>query len=256
MKYSGKTDIGLKRKNNQDSYAVFSREGYLCAVVCDGMGGAKGGNVASGLAVKSFSYTVKKFFESRPPLECGKHDITSLLRDAVDNANETVYLKSISDEELDGMGTTLAAVICCCQGCFAVNVGDSRIYKQNDNGFTQVSKDHSFVQYLLEKGEITAAEAAIHPNKNIILRAVGVNEHVEGDYFVIDDFKRILLCSDGLTNHVPDERIASTIQGENLANGKKSSLKSRVEKLIFDANNGGGSDNITAVLIEKDQNEQ
>ncbi|MBO5767836.1 MAG: serine/threonine-protein phosphatase, partial [Clostridia bacterium] len=111
----------------------------------------------------------------------------------------------------------------------------------------QISKDHSFVQYLLDKGEITQQEAENHPYKNIILRALGVNEHIEGDYYRIDRYERILLCSDGLTNHVTDERIGEIISGAYST--KKPSYKARVERLIDEANVGGGLDNITAVLF-------
>ena len=247
MKYSGKTDIGIKRLNNQDSYAVFSKDNYFCAIVCDGMGGAKGGNVASGLAVKTFASTIKAAFSAKNADDYTEGEIKSLLRTALDRANTAVYEKSRTDSELDGMGTTLVAALVCLCGTFAVNVGDSRLYRQLEGVVQQVSKDHSFVQYLIDKGEITHKEAENHPNKNIILRALGVNEHVEGDYFRIDSYERILLCSDGLTNHVNPTRIGEIISGSYQS--KKPSYKARVERLIDEANVGGGLDNITAVLF-------
>lgn len=251
MRFYGKTDIGLKRRNNQDSYAVFSHDGYVCAVVCDGMGGAKGGNVASGTAVKAFANTVRKAFVGKSPDEFDARSVKALLKNAAETANKAVFDKANSDEELDGMGTTIVAVICCQCGNFAINIGDSRIYKKTSAGFKQVSTDHSFVQYLIDKGEITPAEAAVHPNKNIILRALGVNEAVEGDIYTIRDFDQILLCTDGLTNHLDDRRINTVISGLT-ANGKRESIKLRVERLIEEANAAGGSDNITAVIIEND----
>lgn len=247
MKYGGKTDVGLKRTNNQDSYAVFSKEGYFCAIVCDGMGGAKGGNIASGLAVKSFASVIKKAFSMRNADDYGESAIRMLLKSAVNEANDAVYQRSLTDPELEGMGTTIVAVLVCLCGTFAVNVGDSRIYCQFDGSIRQVSKDHSFVQYLVEKGEIRPEEASNHPNKNIILRALGVNEHVEGDYYRIDSYDRILLCTDGLTNHVDNERIGEIMSGSYMA--KPPSYKARVDKLIEEANAGGGLDNITAVLF-------
>ncbi len=247
MKYGGKTDTGLKRNNNQDSYAVFSKDSYFCAIVCDGMGGAKGGNIASTLAVKTFSSVIKKAFSERNADDYNESAIRLLLKNAVTASNDAVYRKSLTAPELEGMGTTMVAVLICLCGTFAINVGDSRIYRQTENGIKQVSKDHSFVQYLIEKGEIRPEEAATHPNKNIILRALGVNEHVEADYYRIDSYDRILLCSDGLTNHVNDNRIGEIISGSYLA--KKPSYKDRVEKLIEEANAGGGLDNITAVLF-------
>lgn len=250
MKYGGKTDIGVKRKTNQDSFAVFSKNSYFCAIVCDGMGGAKGGNIASGLAVKTFATVIKKAFSEKSADDFTESEIKRLMKGAVDEANSAVHAKSLTDVELDGMGTTLVAVLNCLCGTFAVNVGDSRLYRQTDGFIEQVSKDHSFVQYLLDKGEITPEEAIDHPNKNIILRALGVNERVEGDYYRIDDYDRLLLCTDGLTNHVSDERIGEIISGTYLP--KASSYKARVEKLIAEANEGGGLDNITAVIIGED----
>lgn len=251
MKFGGKTDTGIKRRNNQDSFAVFSKEGYFCAVVCDGMGGAKGGNVASGLAVKSFVSTIKHAFAAQNPDNFNESEIKRLLKSAVDTANETVHYKSMIDEELEGMGTTLVAVLVCLCGTFGVNVGDSRLYRQADGTLYQVSTDHSFVQYLIEKGELKPEDALAHPDKNIILRALGVNERVEADYFRIDRYDRLLLCSDGLTNHVSDKRISEIISGSYLS--KPPSYKARVEKLIAEANENGGSDNITAVLLGGEQ---
>lgn len=250
MKYSGKTDIGMKRKCNQDSYAVFSKNGYFCAIVCDGMGGAKGGNVASGLAVKTFASVIKKAFAAKSADDYNEKEIKLLMKTAVYEANDAVYKKSLTDDELEGMGTTLVAILICLSGTYAVNIGDSRLYCQRDGVLKQISKDHSFVQYLIDKGEITPEEAAEHPNKNIILRALGVNDKVESDHFRIDSYDRLLLCTDGLTNHVSNQRIGEIISGAYL--NKPPSYKARVEKLIAEANSGGGLDNITAVLVAGD----
>ena len=111
MKYGGKTDVGVKRKCNQDSFAVFSKDGYFCAIVCDGMGGVKGGNVASGLAVKTFASYVKKAFSDRNADDFVETDIKRLLKFALDAANDAVYDKSGTDPELEGMGTTLVATV-------------------------------------------------------------------------------------------------------------------------------------------------
>lgn len=247
MKYGGKTDVGMKRKCNQDSFAVFSKENYFGAVVCDGMGGAKGGNVASGIAVKTFVSFIKKTFAAKNPDDYNETEIKCLLRSAVDAANTEIYRRAQMDDELEGMGTTLVAVIVCLAGTFAVNIGDSRIYSQTDGVLQQISTDHSFVQYLIDKGEIRPSEANLHPNKNIILRALGVSERVEGDYFRIDNYDRLLLCTDGLTNHVDNNRIGEIISGSYMA--KPPSYKQRVERLISEANQAGGLDNITAVLM-------
>ncbi len=247
MKYGGKTDVGIKRKNNQDSYAVFSKSGYFCAIVCDGMGGANGGNIASGLAVKTFASCIKRGFSLKNPDDFDEFEIKRLLKSAVNETNYVVYEKSLSSPELEGMGTTLVAVVGCLCGTFAVNVGDSRLYRQIDGVLQQVSTDHSFVQYLIDKGDLKPEDAANHPNKNIILRAIGVNEIVEGDYFRIDNYDRLLLCTDGLTNHVNDKRIEEILSGEFSV--KPTTLKMRADALINEANEGGGLDNITAVLV-------
>lgn len=247
MKSGGKSDIGMKRKCNQDSFAVFSKQDYFCAIVCDGMGGVKGGNVASSLAVKTFASVIKKAFSLKNADDYDESSVKSLLVSAVNSANKAVHLKSLTDPELEGMGTTLVAVLGCLCGTFAVNIGDSRLYSQTEGVIRQISTDHSFVQYLIDKGEITPDEAINHPNKNIILRALGVNERVEGDYFRIDNYDRLLLCTDGLTNHVTDKRIAEIMAGSYAA--KPPSLRARVERLIAEANDGGGLDNITAVII-------
>ncbi len=251
MKYGGKTDVGVKRKYNQDSFAVFSKDNYFGAVVCDGMGGANGGNIASSIAVKTFVHVIKKAFAAHNADNYTETEVKCLLRSAVDTANLEVYKRSLTDDDLRGMGTTLVAVVVCLCGTFAVNVGDSRIYRQDGGTMYQVSTDHSFVQYLIEKGEIRPDEALIHPNKNIILRALGVNERVAGDYYRIDRYDRLLLCTDGLTNHVSDERIGEIISGAYMA--KKPSYKQRVDRLISEANQAGGTDNITAVLLAGEQ---
>jgi len=247
LKYGGRTDVGIKRKNNQDSYAVFSKSGYFCAIVCDGMGGANGGNIASGLAVKTFASCIKRGFSLMNPDDFDEFEIKRLLKSAVNETNYTVYEKSLSSPELEGMGTTLVAVIGCLCGTFAVNIGDSRLYRQLDGILQQVSTDHSFVQYLIDKGDLKPEDAANHPNKNIILRAIGVNEMVEGDYFRIDNYDRLLLCTDGLTNHVNDKRIEKILSGEHTV--KPTTLKMRADALISEANDGGGFDNITAVIV-------
>ncbi len=249
MKFSGKTDVGMKRKTNQDSYAVFSREGYFCAIVCDGMGGAKGGNVASGLAVKTFATVVKKAFSANSADLFEESDVKELLKKGCREANEIIFRRAQNDEELEGMGTTLVAVVSCLCGTFAVNVGDSRLYCLDNDVFSQVTVDHSFVQYLLEKGEITEKEAASHPNRNIILRALGVNDSAECDIYRINSFDMLLLCTDGLTNHLDNERITQIITASDSKEARHISYKARVDRLIDEANRNGGSDNITAVLV-------
>ncbi len=250
MKCYGKTDIGAKRKNNQDSFATAEKSDYTLAVVCDGMGGARGGNIASETAVRGFCNTIRVAFSKNPPLDA--QGVEDLLTQAVNDANTEVYRKAAEDSELEGMGTTLVAVLLCKHGSFAVNVGDSRLYLQKDGALTQVTKDNSFIQYLLDKGLVSPEEAATHPNRNIILRALGVNEEVECDLYSIPPFDRLLLCSDGLYNMIPAEELAILADGSYNGKRRAPGYRTRLGEMIRRANFYGGNDNITAVLLGTD----
>lgn len=249
MKCVGKTDVGIKRKNNQDSFCIVDKNEYLLAVVCDGMGGARGGNVASDTAVRTFCKAVRESFALQPAEGYDAQEIEDLLKEAVSEANAEVYRKATEDSDLEGMGTTLVAVLLCNAGQFAVNVGDSRLYVQNGDAFGALTKDNSFIQYLLDKGLVTPEEALVHPNRNIILRALGVNEEVEVDLYRIPPFERLLLCSDGLYNMVPQDEIGGIADGSYSIKRRVPGYRTRLAELIKRANQNGGTDNITAVLI-------
>lgn len=250
MKCFGKTDIGAKRKNNQDSFATVSKSDYTLAVVCDGMGGARGGNIASETAVKAFCASVREGFSGGTPAD--EQAIEVLLTQAVNDANTEVYRKAAEDSDLEGMGTTLVAVLVCSLGTFAVNVGDSRLYLQGDGALQQITKDNSFIQYLMDKGLITPEEAAVHPNRNIILRALGVNEEVETDFYRIPEFRRLLLCSDGLYNMMSVEEMSLVADGSYSGKRKLPGYRTRIAELVKRANFYGGADNISAVLLGTD----
>ena len=245
MFFYGSTDVGLMRDNNQDSFRICNMDnGAVLAVVCDGMGGAAGGSTASTLAVDTFCNVIlqneKLLFT--PEGELKENTVKNALLTAVNKANTAVFHKSISDSSLAGMGTTLVACFAYKNRVIAVNVGDSRLYGIYDDGARRISKDHSFVQTLVDSGEITEEQAHLHPKKNIIMRAVGVDDSVNADVFALDaDMKYILLCSDGLTNYLMDEEIGKFFGGN---------IKETVTKLISYANECGGSDNITAVVID------
>ncbi len=250
MKCFGKTDIGAKRKNNQDSFATVSKSDYTLAVVCDGMGGARGGNIASETAVRAFCASVREGFSKGVPSD--EQAVEILLTQAVNDANTEVYRKAAEDSDLEGMGTTLVAVLLCPLGNFAVNVGDSRLYLQTEGELQQVTKDNSFIQYLLDKGLVTPDEAAVHPNRNIILRALGVNEEVETDLYRIPEFQRLLLCSDGLYNMLSVQEMSLVANGSYSGKRKLPGYRTRLAELIRRANFYGGADNITAVLLGTD----
>lgn len=224
----------------------------MLAVVCDGVGGARGGNIASETAVKTFCAVVRSAFSKRSPEDFTEQAVEDLLKQAVSDANTEVYRKAAEDSELEGMGTTLVAALLCKAGNFAVNVGDSRLYLQDSEGLRPLTKDNTFVQYLLDKGVLTPEEALVHPYRHIILRALGGNEEVETDFYRIPAFDRLLLCSDGLYNMLPPEELSDILDGN--FNGERRprrqpGYRARVNELIRRANLHGGQDNITAILI-------
>ncbi len=239
----GKTDVGQKRENNQDCFEgkILSAGALLC-VVCDGMGGAAGGSLASTVARDAFFEHISTNIENTE-----KNDICTLLDDALAFANTAVYEKAESDKELEGMGTTLCAVLACDGMLYCLSVGDSRIYVVKENSMSRLSHDHSFVQTLVDSGQISEEEARVHPNRNIILKAVGTEKSVKGDVFALDEEKvdKILICSDGLCGYVDDEETSKVLF-------ESDSCESAAGVLVDKANEAGGFDNITVVVMEKE----
>lgn len=240
MRISAGTDTGRVRQSNQDSYAIGELpDGGAWAVVCDGMGGHAGGNVASSLAVKRISEDIKSNYRSgmKPS------SVKNMLETAVVAANADVFDAAIKSNELRGMGTTVVAAVCSSDLCVVAHVGDSRCYRISEGKIIQVTKDHSLVQELVDAGVITPEEAINHPRKNIITRALGTNDDIEVDFsdFFISDGDILLICTDGLTNHVSDEDIKKCFSDSNAFDYS--------DRLIKLANENGGSDNITAVVI-------
>lgn len=241
----GKSDVGKVRQSNEDSFRITESEEWVSALVCDGMGGAVGGEIASELAVCVYTDTLFKEI-GKSGSELTGQIIKGAMLTAVREANRTVLKRAVSESDLDGMGTTLVACFVWMDKAYIVNVGDSRLYSVRGGKTVQITKDHSYVQYLLDMGKITQQEAEHHPSKNIITRALGVGKTVDVDFFMLEDFDGLLLCSDGLTNYVSDEEAESV-----LANAKLS-VKKKVNSLIAAANKGGGGDNVTAVLLMKE----
>lgn len=260
----GKTDIGRRRKVNQDTFAVLSPSADLAlCVVCDGMGGAVGGAEASRLACDTFCASVSGLMEEIVEISntvCSDAEACAALRgrltgcipdalcDAVDAANAAVYAAAEADTTLQGMGTTLVALFCWADFACAVNVGDSRLYAVTDGEIRQLSRDHSYVQYLIDMGKLTAEEAKQSSNRNIITRAVGTGPSIDCDLIEIPadlvGKATFLLCSDGLSGMVEDGQMAEIIRGEGTAEEK-------VDALVDRANGAGGNDNITAVLCRR-----
>lgn len=240
MKITAKTDIGLVRTSNQDSYAAGELSNNVSwAVVCDGMGGASGGNIASAQAVKLISEKIATCYHA----SMSDTSIKNLLISSLESANALVYDMSCKDETLHGMGTTVVAVIRIPGTIYIASVGDSRVYGILKSEIFQLTKDHSMVQSMVEQGEITQDEAKVHPKKNVLTRALGVDASILID-FRQDDIEEdtiILLCTDGLTNYVDDEEILSL--------SEQSGSYELAEKLVNTANKNGGGDNVTVVII-------
>lgn len=243
MKIVAKTDKGRVRDNNQDAYAVgeFS-DGVVWAVVCDGMGGAAGGNIASALAVKVISDKINASYRDN----MRDSSIQNMLDSALAAANIEVYDFAEANAELRGMGTTVVCAIVRDNQAFIAHAGDSRAYIINsDNTSRQITVDHSYVQDLLSSGRITSEEAVNHPKKNIITRAVGVDKNIKIDFDQIDldEGDTVLLCTDGLSNYVSDDEML-----EIMSDGKHYAF---ADRFVTRANENGGGDNITVVIISK-----
>lgn len=240
MKISAKTDVGKVRSNNQDFYLAGELpNGVTWAVVCDGMGGAMGGNIASETAAKIISEKLSSGYHEGMNDNSVKHLIIS----AVESANAGVYSKSKSDEALHGMGTTAVVVVINSDTMYLAHVGDSRIYVVSKDNITQLTSDHSVVQLMVDNGEITPEEAREHPKKNVITRALGVEDTVRIDYSqeVYNENEIVLLCTDGLTNYVSDEEILNIC--------KESDSFLLADTLVCAANEHGGGDNVTVVTV-------
>ncbi len=232
------TDVGLVRKENQDTYRI-ARNGGVC-VVCDGMGGAAGGRIASNLAAETYVAELEKVL---------KPDMTpEQLREAssyaVAMANQAVENRATEDAELSNMGTTLVSAIAYEGGAVITNIGDSRAYYITEAGITRITKDHSLVESMVDHGDITADEARHHPNRNLITRALGRDTNAACDGYIrpMEKGDYILLCTDGLVNTVTDQEMLFEIihgQGEDTC----------LSRLLEIAKSQGAPDNVTAVLM-------
>lgn len=242
MQYWGITDPGCTRPQNQDAYQleVLDKHNLLC-VVCDGMGGAKSGNVASTLALDVFVQEVKRTWTPDMDLD----EAEQMLRGAVKLANFTVYDQAQQFEEFTGMGTTLVAALIQNKYVTVINVGDSRAYSVTPSGIRQLTTDHSLVQMMISRGELTPEKAKSYPGKNFITRAIGPESVVECDVFrkKLESGECLLLCTDGLSNMMDDQEILfEVVHGNN--------KQSTCERLLEIAKNRSAPDNVTCALIE------
>ncbi|MCI7221999.1 MAG: protein phosphatase 2C domain-containing protein [Erysipelotrichaceae bacterium] len=242
MKCYGVTDKGLVRKQNQDSYIIATNEVNDClALVCDGIGGANGGEIASKMAIDYFSmvFSEHKGFKDID-------DAVSYLRYHIIKCNERIYKKATNELKYKGMGTTLSGILISSVGKVIINIGDSRVYGINENKeFLQLSEDHTLVNDMLKHHEITYEQALNHPKKNVLTNAMGVWNSVKIDLIPYPDvLNSILICSDGLHGYVAKEVIEEVMKTNTLT----ATLKMR--KLLNLSLRVGGYDNITIILIE------
>jgi protein phosphatase len=242
MRISAKTDVGKVRPNNQDSYAAGEfQNGVTWVVVCDGMGGYRGGNIASSAAVKTISERITGSYRENMT----SSSIKNLLVTSITNANFEIFDMASANEELKGMGTTVVAALITKKAIYIAQAGDSRAYLAADGKLRQITKDHSVVQELVDSGEITREQAMDHPQKNLITRALGVEEIVKVD-FTVEDIKgdeTLLICTDGLTNEVTEDEILRVLS--------EKPFEEVADTLVDMANENGGNDNITAVAITR-----
>ena len=241
MQYWGLTDPGCIRSQNQDAYHLeqLDRNTLLC-VVCDGMGGAKSGNVASTLAVDVFTQEVKRTWVSGMDAE----KIDQMLRGAVKLANFTVYDQAQQFEEFSGMGTTLVAALIHGKNVTVVNVGDSRAYHVDADGVRQITVDHSLVQMMVARGELTPEQAKHYPGKNLITRAIGTEPVADCDLFHkrVSSGDCLLLCTDGLSNLLDEQEILfEVVHGLN--------KQQCCQRLLDIAKKRGAPDNVTSILL-------
>lgn len=241
LRILAKSDIGKTRDMNQDSfYAAKEDDEIKLFILADGMGGYKGGEIASSVAVYSAQNYICNNFQETPK---ERADILKLITDSMEYANLMVYERSKENEELKDMGTTLDVCLIYNNKAFIGHVGDSRVYRIRKKIMQRLTTDHSYVQGLVKDGKITKEEAQTHPKKNMLVKAVGCNSLVEPDVmckgFLKDDI--ILMCSDGLTNMLRENEIYNLLLN-NPDNPE--------EVLIQNANDLGGYDNITAIIID------
>ena len=229
MYFAGNTDKGLVRSNNEDFF--YAKRNLL--IVADGMGGHNAGEVASKLAVDTVISV----------LDGIKENYEESLIQAIKEANKVVFEKATGEQS--GMGTTIDICICDKDKIYLGHVGDSRVYVIRDGKAIKITEDHSYVELLVQKGEITADEAKDYPMKNMITKAIGVSNSIEGDFyeFALKKGDKILLCTDGLTNMLTDGEIVEVIS-------KSENVDEAADVLIKKANAAGGKDNITVIVAE------
>lgn len=242
MQFTSLTDKGMIRPNNEDFCDARQVDKFTVLVLADGMGGASSGEVASSVTVKS----IFKYLDENLMRNLSLADIPKTLCDVIRRTNDAVFELSRSNDKFEGMGTTLEICVISQNTAYIAHIGDSRVYKiSKDGSIKKLTKDHSLVEYMIDAGTITREEAASHPQKNVITRALGTAPETEADIISVflEDGDIILMCSDGLSNMLTEEELVSVSLSED-------TLSARAQKLVQMANDAGGKDNITVILAQ------
>ncbi|MDO5557613.1 MAG: Stp1/IreP family PP2C-type Ser/Thr phosphatase [Clostridia bacterium] len=246
MRTFAKSDVGKAREVNQDYYCMTQPDERIkIYIVADGMGGYKGGEVASKLAALSAKSYIETHFDN---IKYDRQQILDLVKNAVEYANMVVYEESKKDKNLEGMGTTIDVCLIYNNKVYIGHVGDSRVYRIRKDFIRKLTVDHSYVEKLIKDGKITKEQAKNHPKKNMLLKALGCTAYVEPDVYVRGFIQGdiLILASDGLTNMVSEEKIFKVVKENNIINEEEI-----VTKLVDEANKNGGYDNITVIIITK-----
>ncbi|WP_050614730.1 Stp1/IreP family PP2C-type Ser/Thr phosphatase [Bacillus testis] len=235
-----RTDRGKVRQHNEDNGGIYTNKDGILAVVADGMGGHRAGDVASSMAI---SY-LKEAWSNAEGIHLPE-DAERWLEEHINEVNKRIFTHAETHSECQGMGTTVVAAVCTERFSTIANIGDSRCYIYNENGFKQITEDHSLVNELVRSGQISREDAEHHPRKNVLLRAVGTEATVKMDIstIVFEEGDCLLLCSDGLSNKVNESELGKVIE-------QSGSIEMKADALIEKANENGGEDNITLLLIQ------
>lgn len=236
--YNSVSKVGLKRKNNEDAVGVFSVDDGILTIVCDGLGGNKGGEVASNSSVDIIYKSFKK---------SDKQDCLLRIKESIEKANEAILIQSVSDPEVSGMATTVEVLFIKESVIYWGHVGDSRIYDLKNGRLKQITKDHSLVQQLVDEGHLTMVEAETHPNKNVIVRALGDSESIEIDLSKLklnhaDDHK-FLVCTDGVSGILNADDLQRIL--------REKSINEASQRLISSVESKGAPDNFSFVLLAR-----